>query len=126
MYNEADAKNFVKKFITEVWCEQNINKIAEHYTLDFVGLLNGSETFNYNDLIKRVEFSKKSFAKNNAEFHDTFVISETRIGARVSMHRLDFGGNESHVNIFMVIELAIDKVQKIWLFTDQDYKYKSW
>ncbi len=126
MFTQKQAEVFVKTLITEVWCEQNADKIPEHYTHDFVGIMNGDETFDYDDLFKRVTLSKKSFVENKAEFHDVFVISENRIGARVSMHRQDFKDQTSHVNICMIIEIKANKVKRIWLFTDQTYRYKGW
>lgn len=123
---QQEAEKFVKLFITEVWCEQNADKISEHYTKDFIGYMNGDEVFYYDDLFERIKLSKKSFKTNAAEFHDVFIISKTIIGARVAMNRVGIDGNESHVNICMIIELLENKVKKIWLFTDQYYKYKGW
>lgn len=126
LITQEKAEKFIKDFITEAWCNQDSNSISKHYTKDFIGVLNGQETFNYDDLFKRVEFSKQSFAKNEAKFHETFVISKNRIGSKVSMHRLDYQNHATQVNIFMVVELSANKVSKIWLFTDQDYAYKDW
>lgn len=125
-FTQLEAEKFVKSFIAEVWCEQNADKIPEHYTSDFIGYMNGNEIFYYDDLIERVKLSKKSFKTNVAEFHDIFIISKILIGARVSMKRFGFDDNKSNVNICMIIEVLGNKVKKIWLFTDQDYKYKGW
>lgn len=120
------VKKFVKNFVVEVWCDRNKSKVEHYYDENFTGFLNGSEIFNFSDVLKRIDYSKENFEKNDAEFHDIFIVSKDLIGARLTMHRIDRNKEAKSVPVLLVIEVHADKIQRLWLFTDLDYRYKDW
>lgn len=125
MKNLDQIKTFVKTFVNEVWCERNKEKVEQYYDKSFIGFLNSSESFNYEDVLRRIDYSKANFEKNTAEFHDVFIVADNLIGARLSMHRTDQQKSEKVVPILLVLQLQDEKIQRLWLFTDLNYRYKN-
>lgn len=116
---------FIKKFVTEVWVNRDSSKVEQYYDKDFVGILNGEETFDLADVFKRIEYSQNKFEKNEVEFLDIFTITTGLIGAKINMHRIDTN-KEKKIPILLVIKTANNKISRLWLFTDLNYRYKNW
>lgn len=123
--NSNEDIAFIKKFITEVWVNRESNKIEQYYDMDFVGTLNGDETFNLTDVFKRIEYSKNNFEKNEVEFLDIFPITKGLIGAKINMHRIT-ENIEQKIPILLVVKKNNNKISRLWLFTELDYRYKDW
>ncbi|MCK4870514.1 MAG: helix-turn-helix transcriptional regulator [Gammaproteobacteria bacterium] len=119
-----EAEQFIDELLTEVWERADPKAIDRYYEPDLLGYYD-DDKINFSDIVERQLYIQGRYIKRQKTIHEVLLV-DTKIVTRVRMTAIDTYTNEPLiVEMVGIYVLKNDKVQKLWLMSDNTFVYQK-
>lgn len=112
--NKKELKQFIDDFY-QAWKERDVEKIPTYYAKD-IKAYSDFQPITMEDILNRLDFSKKNFDEVNYNIQDMFIDEEAgKVSVRMKQRHLAKSGNIVKWESIMLYTIADHKIKKLWM-----------